>query len=254
MPLFDSPRRSARSAVSVLALAFVPALVAPFPDECVAQEHRYIPLAVGNRWIYDNTYGFHEEQHVAGTIELFGRTAFVMRYENSTVNEGLENYWIADESGDLYVCGFHRTLQSFGALYDPPLLWLDAPLEQGKTWIGTASVFDYPSLDPAGSLALGSIVVAHGTVDVPAGSYEAYAVGQFTPSATAAASAAATVSLLSTQGFEPDGTRIDMLSGFVGPTYYSDGVGVVIYDSYTLSSEPVPAGAGTWGRLKASYR
>ena len=135
---------SFRPAPPIAALVvFLVSLFGPFfASRCAAQDYLYLPLAVGNRWSYDNDFGFHEEQHVTGTIELFGRTAFVMRYVNSDVNEGLENYWIAEPSGDLYVCGYHRTLQGYGRLYDPPILWVDAPLWLDKSWSSTSSAFD----------------------------------------------------------------------------------------------------------------
>jgi hypothetical protein len=111
--------RFSRPGTTLFLLALVWALAAAPP---AARAQSYLPLQVGNQWVYSFPPDGSETKTVTGTVQVFGREASVIRYGPSPDNEGLENYWSISPDGDVLLHGFNRTLDpGLNFLYDPPI-------------------------------------------------------------------------------------------------------------------------------------
>jgi len=231
-------------------MLLVPVLIAcmaGLPSARATADPVYLPLEQGTTWFYETGSGATERRTVDGAVELFGETAQVIRYSESTSNEGLENYWTSSADGDVYLWGFFRPEDGgWGWLYQPPLLYADAPLYTGKSWETESLVYSLPDTIPTGSFVYTGTVTWDGVLDVPAGSFQSFLVEGSTGAPEDAG------------GFSPDGR---LLAGRVTTwAWYSDGVGVVQYGRpdalsfYQLSEYGMtPVRAGSWGAIKSLF-
>lgn len=216
----------------------------------------YLPLAVGNHWEYASVDGHHESQRISGTTELNGRTVYVKRYEQSTSNEGLENYWIEEPGGRLLLCGFFvSSTESWGVVYEPPLCLVDAPLSLGKTWITSGQAFMLPGMVPDSPWQVRFDVPEAGDLVIPAGTFFAYGVSQAQPVLPMLAGRSASGEMVGASASRSSG----MPAEAVPTDWYCPGVGLVQYASdavYQLINygSPTAIAASTWGRLKNLYR
>ena len=138
----------------------------------------YWPLAEGNTWTYVSDGGQSETLLVTEQIPIFGHSAWVVDYPESSWNEPLENYWSEGPDGQVYLHGFWRDDQGgWGYLYEPPVLFVDAPLAVGDTWSTTYDTYQLPGeiFDEQRTITL--TAVEFGTYVVPAGEFEAFGVG-----------------------------------------------------------------------------
>jgi hypothetical protein len=142
-----------------------------------AQSEPYRPLNIGNWWEYHGTGGEHEVQRVARVDSIWGDKVCVVHYEQSTNNEGLENYWTSKADGGLLLWGWNRTLDGTGLLYEPPIVYIDAPLSLGKTWISTCNVYKLPDTTYIGTLNIEFCVYEEGYISVPAGDFYSFGIG-----------------------------------------------------------------------------
>ena len=142
-----------------------------------AQGEPYRPLNIGNWWEYNGIGGEHEVQRVARADSIWGNKVCVVHYEQSTNNEGLENFWTSKADGGLFLWGFSRTSEEWGILHEPPIVMVDAPLYLGKTWISTSYMYALPETTYIGKLTLRFCVYEEGYISVPAGDFYAYGVG-----------------------------------------------------------------------------
>ncbi|MCA9729899.1 MAG: hypothetical protein KC729_19605 [Candidatus Eisenbacteria bacterium] len=205
----------------------------------------FLPLDQGNTWIYDGDGGAHEQLTVTGTIELFGQIATEITYSNSTDNEGLRNFWSADENGDVALFGFERPGE-FGLVYDPPIPMVDAPLSLGKQWSHTFDIYEFPSMQYLQTVDIHFEVYEEGDVVVPFGTFYSYGIGQFMP----ASSPFQGVSLTGEVTADTEGAFVtDWWSGNLGrPKYWSG----QLYE-LTDFNPPTPVETSTWGRVKATF-
>ncbi len=208
----------------------------------------YLPLTIGNIWHYESLAGYSEDRVVTGTNTIRGTTTYVIDYQNSTSNTGLENYWTTGSEGDVLLWGWWLEFDGFGILWDPAILYLDAPLFLGKTWNVTTTGYELPDTTFFASFDITFQVVGEGMISVPAGDFFSFAI-TYTVSAAAPGGDARALY----------GARIAAaFSG--GPTdWYSDGIGQVQYDTddlYQLVSFNVPTATQptTWGGIKGLYR
>ncbi|MFN0149610.1 MAG: hypothetical protein ACKVU1_02735 [bacterium] len=230
-----------RSSPLGLPLATLLALFAAAP----AYSTEYLPLATGNQWSYASIEGSSEVQTVVGTAPVWGVSTSVIDHTESTFNEGLENYWTTGSDGDVFLWGFNRTLDGFGWLYDPPILYVDAPLFVGKTWSSEVDVYELPDTTYFATFNLLFTVHEDVLLSVPAGAFQSYGIGYD-------AGGGASMSILGTLGRALRGT---------GPSvWFSDGTGEVQYSSaselFRLVSVNVPnsTSATSWGAIKGLYR
>ena len=238
-------RRFSRLGTTSLLFALVSALAAAPP---AARAQSYQPLQVGNQWVYSYLPGGSETKTVTGTVRVFGREAFVIRYGPSLDNEGLENYWSTSPDDDVLLHGFNRTLDpGWNFIYDPPVVMLDAPPALGGTWTQTVTWYTVsgPDTIPAGTFPLTYAVLEAGDLTVPAGTFYAFGIG--TPPEIGARFASA-------GAFTVTGDRITTLA--VATDWWAEGVGLVRTGDYVLEAFGGPTGADaiTWGGLKALYR
>lgn len=216
-----------------------------------AHAQSYMPLAVGNHWSYATPSGAHDDQLVTGTKTILGRSVYVITYGAGGVNAGLENYWIPQLEGGVYLCGFWHEGDQFGILYDPPILFVNAPLELGKAWAISFRTWRLPGMIDDGPLDLGLEVMEEADLALPAGTLHSFGIGQTLPPTIRTPAG----SLRTLDGKVPT-TQSSMASD-----WFSAGVGYVQYqygenDPFQLTSfdVPTPVAVTTWGRLKGRYR
>ena len=213
-----------------------------------AAEPVYLPLDQGATWSYATGTGGAERKTVDGMVEIFGETAQVIRYSESSSNEGLENYWTSSAAGDVYLWGFFRREdEGWGYLYQPPILWIDAPLHVGKSWETEFQVYSLPDTILVSSAQYVLTTIWEGVVAVPAGDFQSFLVeGSFGMPEAA-------------QDVSPDGR---LLSGRSTTwDWFSDGVGLVQYGR-AASPNPyrlvdygtTPADATSWTTIKSLFR
>ena len=212
-----------------------------------ASAESYFPLQLGNTWHYSSEKDGAEVQSISRTDVVHGRDVFVNSFVASKLNLGLDQYWFEGPDGDLFLVGFYRKLDGFGRLYDPPLLWLDAPLALGREWTSSSDVISLPDMTVLGTIQIGQRVYEAGPITVPAGTFEAFGVGQLIPRTDPMETLAST---------RLDGTR--PTAGTNASEWYAVGVGEIQYGfgAFQLTAYEVPteALASTWGRVKRAYR
>jgi hypothetical protein len=141
--------------------------------------------------------------------------------------------------------GFFRNKEGFGALYQPPVRALEAPLVVGNTWSDVVSVYLLPDTTYAGSFAISWMVYQKGTLEVPAGTFFVYGIG----------TTAEPILRHGGSSYSLNGTR----NGGESEQWYSNGVGRVQYDTDTLYQlvfyeQPTAVTGVTWGKIKAHFR
>jgi hypothetical protein len=213
----------------------------------------FLPLWPGNTWVYDGSPGEHESLVVSGTASIWETEVFIIRYEESTHNDGLENYWTSEleGGGEILLWGWFRHLDDSGVLYRPPLTIAEAPLYYGKTWSCTTEFFTLPDTTYDITVIFDFEVTEEGNVTVPAGTFYAYRLGYVGwPAAT----------LLTGRDYALTGEASSGASPLNSLGWWCQGVGQVQYEQaselyqltdYTLC---VSTAATTWGRIKSIYK
>jgi hypothetical protein len=230
----------------ILALmsALVPSIADAQPD--------YFPLRVGNQWSYSGSAGGAEVQTVTGTTEILGTTVFVVRFSQSTNNEGLEDYWSVAADGDVMLSGFFRSNEGWGFAYDPPVVLVHPPLAVGSQWIAPTTIYNLPDGTLFGDVTFGLQVYEEVVLTVPAGNFPAFGIGQFIPGSGTGSMPS------SLQGqYTLTGERVAGVSP--ATDWWTEGVGRPRYVSdqvYDLESYgiPTPSLASSWGSLKVLFR
>jgi hypothetical protein len=213
------------------------------PAMCYGQE--YLPLDLANTWEYEGSLEGHERKTVVGTIDIWGMSARVIEYTESTHNTGLQNYWTIESDRDILLWGFYRAVEGFGWLYNPAIRTLDAPLFVGKTWSSTVQIYSLPDTVLVGTFTFSFEVYEEGTISVPAGNFQAFGIGTRPP--------------LPAHGYSLSGAATRSESGGSPDDWYSEGVGPVRYitdQRYDLLSfdQTTPVLPATWGSIKGQFR
>jgi len=231
---------------SILQVALLLVVAAPS-----AHAQSYMPLAVGNHWSYASPSGAHDDQLVTGTKTILGRSVYVITYGASGVNAGLENYWIPEPDGGVYLCGFWHESDQFGVLYDPPILYVNAPLTVGKAWAVHVGSWRLPGMTDFGPFDLGFEVMEESDLALPVGTLHSFGIGQTLPPTIRTP----TGSLRTLEG------KVPTTQGSLATDWFSVGVGYVQYqygenDPLQLTSYdiPTPVAVTTWGAIKSRYR
>jgi len=219
-----------------LLLLLVPTLALAQPE--------YLPLQDGNNWQYATEAGDTWITTVDGTLEVLGNPAFrLVQVLAGADAQSLENWWSIDGEGNVFLHGFDNA--GFVREYEPPVLFVDAPLFLGKTWASSTQ---------AGSdlIDLEFTVETDGLVDLPVGSLPAFGISYLQP-----------LEVPKTPGYSLAGHRLP--AGKRDPAdatdWYSDGVGPVqlrfggnVYQLTAYSIGTVATQASSFGAVKALYR
>ncbi|MFH1844329.1 MAG: hypothetical protein ABIF77_14090 [bacterium] len=220
----------------------------------LGQLYNYRPLDHELTWYYEAPSGATWTIEVAGEQLVLGQTTTILLQNISVpAPQVVHNYWTADKDGNAFLHGAHNFTADYTISYDPPILWLQAPLAAGNSW---STVYQtYHSLDgsdPGDILETWLNVETETTLTVTAGSFYAYSVTY--------------TEVPQTRG--PDGAYYDLLGVRMGDTaprkamleWYSDGVGLIQMDYQEETFEliswngPVPVAFRSWGGFKSSYR
>ena len=219
----------------------------------LARAATWMPLVQGGHWEYRSPGGPEHTEIIDGTVELFGRTLSKKRQIDGP-DAGLVNFWQVAPDGSVLLGGFDNTSAGFSLAYDPPIVMLAAPPAAGATWTSHATVYELPSLTEYATLDIVWEVVENVELVVPAGTYQAFGVGQVQPLTGLALSSHRTLTL--------DGRVVtdQAKAGVVTPTqWYTEDLGVVQYllndlQQLVAYGTSVPAASSTWGRVKRLYR
>jgi hypothetical protein len=234
--------RSHRFHSRMAALAVTVALLIPV----VVAAEQYLPLTIGNQWVYQGVAGKSERQLVTEMRTFWGSDTYVISYLDSSSNQGLENYWTTDADGDVSLWGFYNATNGEGILYTPPIKRVDAPLYVGKTWSTTFDYYFLPGMTYGGTATIVMSDWEERILVVPAGPFPTVGVGQGPYDGPL-------------RGYSLAGLRVSAVPVRGASDWYSPSVGLVQYQSddlYQLTSfgGPTPAVQSTWGRVKALYR
>ncbi len=237
--LHGRARVAIRAATAVLAGLGV---LASSPGSARAESDLYLPLVLGATWEYEGLDGGVEVQSVTETEVVFGDQTYVITFLESPLDEGLRQFWKTTESGDVYFRGYDRPPLS--RVYVPAILWVDAPLELGKTWEQTFDAYSYPDGEYLGRFGLSLTVHEDTVVSTPAGEFHAFGLGS-----------GAAAPLDESSGLEPfsvTGRRAATAwwSEFVGRVQY-DTVDLYRLTSFELPSTPVRE--TSWATVKSHY-
>lgn len=209
----------------------------------------YQPLDIGNFWSYQGPSGEQETHIVQGTRVIRGTPVYVVKYSGGH-DDGLENYWTTDASGDLFLWGFYAPNAEFGLVYDPPLLFLDSPLALGDSWQTTFSAYSLPDTSYFGQFTFRQKVYEEGVVTVPAGDFYAYGVGE--------APGAPSPSIPFLADHDLAGNAISTTRGGAPTSWFSQDVGEVQLNAFvflklTAYLAPTPTTPSSWGALKHRF-
>jgi hypothetical protein len=239
---------------STCALAACAAFAALFvPLRAFAAD--WLPLSVGNRWEYRGVGGAHQAETITGQTTVRSRVVSVKYYAEG-VDAGLENYWYLDPDGSVRLAGFKSPGAGLAYAYEPPVRILHAPPVVGIIDLpGPVDVYDLLTGVFQFTTYLSYDVGEHVTLTLPAGTFDAWGVGQ--------------VIMLPGPSLK-SGSRLGIdgrtLASSGAPIYsltvtdwYSEGTGDVQYQSSDLYQlvgfgRPTPVLASSWGNLKRLYR
>lgn len=233
--------RSSRLALAlVIATALTPSL---------ARSDSWEPLQIGNRWEYRGTGGSHQVEHITGTFTLRGRVVAIKHYDEG-LDAGLENYWLIDPDGSVLLAGF-TAADGFGVAYEPPLRYLNGPPAVGAKPPQFVTAYNLSTNAVEFADYLQRDITEDVVLSLPAGSFHALGSGQL----AAPALSARRVSTLDGRALpaaQPNG------SGTLSTDWYSEGVGVVQYNTSDLFQlvgfgQPTATLASNWGAIKRLY-
>jgi hypothetical protein len=207
----------------------------------------FLPLEIGNTWSYEAPPDEAEIMTVIGVTEVLGAEVKVIDFSASTYNDPLQNYWTLGTDGDVLLWGFFRDEDGgWGAAYFPPISMVDVPASVGATWACTTQIYSLPGEIPQDVAVFELTVTWEGVLSLPAGSFQAIGVGFADPSQAEAGSS----------GYFLDGRLRRGRSE--AERWYSDGVGLVQYDTTSLyqllSFGTTPVEPSSWARIKVLYR
>ncbi|MCK4512471.1 hypothetical protein KAW64_12070 [bacterium] len=223
----------------------------------------YHPLDIGTEWHYADELDQTHSRAMTGTREVLGVDTVVRHeeiWQGETLVDVFENYWTEDAEGDLYLHGAANLMSRWPLAYVPPVLMVDAPLQEGKSWV-TENIQRYeldgtPWGDP---FNYDLRVYSEGDISVPAGTFYAYAVGDTAVYADAREVSGQILDVFGCRvtgsALAGSGNRDDI---FV--EWYSENVGVVRHGLYSPPEHNMelisltPVEVASWGRVKALFR
>jgi hypothetical protein len=232
--------------LTILALAHV-------SDPAWSGTGTYFPLATGNFWMYRTPDGHEDSQLVIGPASFEGIETIAVEFDPDHENAGLRNYWTETPDGDLLFWGFYRSVEDVGVRYDPPIAFLDAPLEVGRTWQATTTPTYLPKQREGEPFVLEFAVHSYGPRTVPAGTFDAWEIGY--EASEDQAEIATSLELDVTGRRLSHGTRGSGAGDWwtLGIGRIAQGLGSYRYELVSFEL-PTPVSAASWGRVKRLYR
>jgi len=209
----------------------------------------FLPLATGNFWSYFVDDGPVEMRVVGEQVPIFDTPTYPIEYTTSPNDMGLINYWTSEEDGGVLLWGFWR--HTWGILYDPPIQQVDAPLYVGKTWTSTVDLYSLPDTTFYMTMEFTYTVHEDPELDVPAGLFPTFGIGDPEPDPTAP-------SFLDGRYTLSGELKTSQSRG--ADSWYSLNVGIVqeihngLFQLRTYTDHPVAIESSTWGSVKALYR
>ena len=203
-----------------------------------AGAQNYFPLDTGLVWTYTDGAGSDLEGTVLGPVEYNGLTVVELQYLQTGANaQEYHNFWTREAGGVTWLHGAWNA-SGFSATYDPPILYIEAPLYQGLVW---TTVFGYNGEPSEATYE----VFEEGDTTVPMGTFYAYGIGAAEPPLPAGQLA----------GYDLLGRRLD------GGTreasrWYTENIGMIRYlASFELVSfsGSVATEQTTWTGVKALF-
>ncbi|MBN2172255.1 MAG: hypothetical protein JW819_13120 [Candidatus Krumholzibacteriota bacterium] len=205
------------------------------------------PLDVGSTWLYERPDDQSEIKTIDRVIDVGGESVTVMLTTVSEWDQGLEQFWSADPEGDVYLWGWWRQTDGFGMLYEPPMHWIDAPLEPSSTWYQEdVAFYSLPDTIFEGWYDVQIVVFEGQWLDLPVGTLFSYGhAGAIEPGDGPDTMPA---------GVGLDGSRRPRAAARGPAMWYSENVGIVLYNAYELVDFVLtPVGERTWSAVKALY-
>jgi hypothetical protein len=247
--------RSTRSGLFT-SIALLLVFVVPVPAH--AGGDSWLPLQIGNRWVYTIPGGGVYSEVITTTFQLHGRTVFVKKYIGGP-HDGLENYWLTDSDGNVFLAGVNNRAGGGDASgYEPPVKLFATTPSLGLTWDTRVALYDLLTGVVIDSLDFRCEVLEDVSLTVPAGQFHAFGVGTDVTFAGPSPS----LTRADRQAFTLDGRLLVTAKNRVNSVatmWYAQGVGVVQFEpggGYQLQSfgNPTEVARTTWGRVKSLYR
>ena len=225
----SSPSAHVRGLVTCAAFLLMGGLLAASS----ASAADWLPLKLGNEWTYvddgDNphTETFTEIGHVRG------RRVFVREYIGGP-DDGLYNFWLKDAEGGLLLAGYYKPWYPFGLAYEPPVKIFPGVPAIGVEYSTHVYAISIPDNAPYAEFTVYMSVQQQVTLNVLAGTFTCFGVGQVAPPGPSFTAAPGV-----TLGLDGRVIRDASSSLGTGPDtateWYADGVGLVQYNSSTHS-------------------
>jgi hypothetical protein len=220
-----------RIAIHIIVAAAVAITALPL----LAQD--YFPLETGLTWRYTGSADSELVSTVLGPVDWDGLTVVELKHvETGPGAQEYHNFWIRDDDGRTWLHGAWNA-SGFGAIYDPPILYIDATLALGHSWItefgldGTLYELTYA-------------VFEAGETTVPLGVLFAYGIGAVEPPRIGENAA-----------YDLLGRRLDGASREAS-RWYSEGIGLIrTFEGLELAefSGSVAYEVATWSGIKALF-
>ena len=218
----------------------------------------WLPMRLGNEWTYVDD---GDEPHTETFIEIGsvrGRRVYVREYIGGPDN-GLYNFWLKDAQGGLLLAGYYKPLYPFGLVYEPPVKIFPGVPAVGVQYSTHVFAISVPDNAPYAEFDITMRVQQQVTLNVLAGSFPSFGVGQVPP-----VGPSFTVAPGVTLGLDGRVVRDGGAESLDTPPdsaleWYADGVGLVQYNTGMLfqlatANLPTPAAHVSWGRLKQLYK
>jgi hypothetical protein len=199
-----------------------------------AQASDWYPIDTGRFWVYASPGGGSQSATVEAEESFAGSLVQPLRWDSGT-GELLSQ----DGAGRVFMHGLNGAPDGSYVVFDPPWLRMDSDLTPGLMWEASYEVIEYDADGTETWRGQGRMtfhVVGAGSVDVPAGTFQA-----------------TEVLITREQDTLPLYTFHDWYAEGVGWIHRTDESGVV-YELQSYGGGPVPTEAASWGAVKSLYK
>lgn len=202
-----------------------------------ASAQDYFPLATDLTWTYANDGTGELVSTSLGPVEFNDLTVVELQHIETGPNaQEYHNFWTQDADGDTWLHGAWNA-DGFSSVYDPPILYIDAPLALGNTW---TTEFGWDGV----LYEIAYEVQEEGETTVPLGVFYAYGIGAIEPPA-----------LTKSRTHDMMGRRLDGVSREAS-RWHTEGIGEIRgSDGYELVefSGSVATESASWSGIKALF-
>jgi len=219
----------------------------------LAQAAPWMPLALGTRWEYRGVGGSHQVETITGSQVIHGRTV-AAKYYSEGADAGLENFWLLDADGSVLLAGFNNPSAALAYVYEPPIRILPVPPVIAPGSFVPTTVYNLFTDAVVATFYMRFDVTEHVQLALPAGSFDAFGVGQAINLPVPQLGGGRTLTL-DGRSLDSGGKSIYLITT---TDWYSEGVGDVQYittDTYQLIGfgAPTPTAHASWTAIKRLY-